>query len=813
MGENNTLDRRSFLKTTGAAGAATALGGVASAGSGGDSELLVGLSATADVPAVQAELPANTEIIERNGALGYVRVRVDDGGSTYARINATSRINDISAVKYTENNEQHHALGTPDDDRFSDQYAPQQVNAPTAWDTTEGSSDVTIAVIDQGVKYDHPDLEAQFGTNKGKDFVDGDSDPYPDVLSDEYHGTHVAGIASATTNNDTGIAGMSDSTLLSGRALGENGSGSTSGIADAIQWAADQGADIVNMSLGGGGYTDTMKNAVSYAVNNGTLPICAAGNDGSSTVSYPAKYNECVAVSAVDDNEQLASFSNYGDIDVAAPGVDILSCWTTSSQEYNKISGTSMACPAAAGVAALGKAVNPGYSPSQLRELLKNSAVDIGLSDTKQGAGQVDAANIVGGDGGGGGNEAPTASFTTSPDSPSAGESVTFDGSGSSDSDGSIASYDWDFGDGTTATGETASHTYDSGGDYTATLTVTDDAGATDSTSQTVSVGSGGGGGSCGDASNTASTSGSLSSSNDEDTYSYPATLDDPCSATISLTGDSDLDCDLYVTLDGRTPTTSDFDRRSWNYGPDEEITLSDSEIDAGTELGILVDRYSGAGDYTLSIEELGTGSGDGGGNEAPTASFTASTTSPTTGETVSFDASGSSDSDGSIASYDWDFGDGTTGSGETVSHAYGSAGDFTVTLTVTDDAGATDSASQTISVEDTSTCGDVTENASVDGSLSSSYDDAAYSYPTQTSNPCQVTISLDGPYDADFDLYVTLDGRTPSTYDYDKRSVTYDSQEEIVVDSVDSSTELGILVDSWDGSGSFTLTAEEIGR
>jgi serine protease len=704
MADNHTgpWGRREFLQVTGAAGAVAAFGGITAATPGRDpgpkeNELLVGISASTEMATahanVQEIVPSEAEVAHRNDTLGYLAVRFPERSSISADSLHAERLRRTAGVKYVEKNATHHAFATPDDSMFDQQYAPQQVRAPEAWDTTEGSSDVTIAVVDQGVKYDHPDLEAQFGSDKGKDFVDSDQDPMPDSMADEYHGTHVAGIASATTNNGTGVAGMSDSTIISGRSLSEEGSGSTSDIADAVQWAADQGADIINMSLGGGGYTDTMKNAVSYAVDNGALPICANGNDSNSSVSYPAAYEECIGVSAVDENEALASFSNYGPkTDVAAPGVDILSCWTeyksTYGGKYNEISGTSMACPATSGVAALGLAANPGWSVSELRSKLKETAVDIGLSSDKQGSGRVDAANLVGA-GGGGGNEAPSASFTTSPSSPNVGETVSFDASGSTDSDGSITSYEWDFGDGTTATGQTASHSYGSSGTYSVTLTVTDDKGATDSVSKNVSVG-----------------------------------------------------------------TT----------------------------------------------------------NAAPSASFTTSPSSPKVDETVTFDASGSTDSDGSITSYEWDFGDGTTATGETVTHSYGSAGDYTVSLTVTDDAGATDTVSKAITVE-SSGGGDEKATSSADGSLYGYWDSESYTYTSQLSDPYQLTISLDGDAYTDFDLYVTTDGRTPSTWDYDKRSVTLDSQEQVVIDGLDAGQEFGILVDSYEGSGGFTVTVEELGN
>ncbi|NHN41408.1 S8 family serine peptidase [Halorubellus sp. JP-L1] len=698
--DSHSWARRTFLKTTGAAGAAAAVTTTVSADTGQEKvRLNFGTANSASMSTAEAELqsetPGNAEVYRRSNDLGFISMDVPK----QAAENVKEAFAKKDKFRYVEYDQQLHAMETPNDELLDEQYAPQQVRAPTAYDTTSGSSDVTISVVDQGVYYDHPDLQSRFGSVKGKDFVDSDSDPAPDSMADEYHGTHVAGIASATTDNTTGIAGISDSTLLSGRALSEEGSGSTADIAEAVRWSADQGADVINLSLGGGGYTDTMKNAVSYAVSNGALPICAAGNDGSSSVSYPAAYSECVAVSAVDSNEQLASFSQYGDkCDVAAPGVDVLSCWTedqsTYGGKYNKISGTSMACPAASGVAALGLAAEPGLSPNELRNRLKNTAVDIGLSEQEQGAGRVDAANIVDA-GTGGGNDGPSASFTVNPSSPTAGESATFDASGSSDPDGSISSYEWDFGDGSTDGGESVSHTYGSAGDYSVSLTVTDDDGATDTATETVSVQS------------------------------------------------------------------------------------------------------------------------DGGGNGAPTASFSVSPTAPVEGETVSVDASASSDGDGSIDSYEWDFGDGSTASGVTASNAYASAGDYAITLTVTDDDGASDTASQSVTVESESggSCGDTSTSESADGYLYGYYDDQSFTYGIELADPCQATVSLEGPSGTDFDLYVTFDGRTPSTYDYDARSITYGSDEQIVVDDVDAGQEFGILVDSYDGSGSFTVTVDELGK
>ncbi|WP_435359271.1 S8 family peptidase [Haloarchaeobius sp. DFWS5] len=439
--DNRGLGRRDFVKATGAAAGAAALGGVVSATPGRkpgakEDEVLVGVSASvADRKAkVLDAVPGKAEIVHENDKLSYVAVKFPSEASDVARENFISTVTKKDGVKYAEKNETHTTMLSPNDPQFGDQYAPQQVRSDQAWDETLGDSSVTIAVVDTGAQYDHPDLAGNYKSNPGKDFADDDSDPYPDVPSDEYHGTHVSGCAAAVVDNGTGVSGQGNSSLINGRALDEGGSGSTADIADAVQWAADQGADVINMSLGGGGYTSTMKNAVSYAQNNGSLIICAAGNNGSGSVSYPAAYSECMAVSAVDSNENLASFSQYGSsVEICAPGVDVLSTTTETRGSYEKLSGTSMATPVTSGVAGLTLAKWSSLANNELRTHLKNTAKDIGLSSDQQGSGQVDAyAAVTTEPGSGGGGD--------DPDDPGSGDSTTETVSGS------LSGY-WDYDD------------------------------------------------------------------------------------------------------------------------------------------------------------------------------------------------------------------------------------------------------------------------------------------------------------------------------------------------------------------------------
>jgi serine protease len=327
MGDNSyqgsDVERRTFLKVAGGAAATAAFSGVASAQDrqpgtlDDDRRVIVGIPNSRDLDGFiqrvnrgQADaIPTDASVVKYNRQLGYAVLTVP-AGSPRTQDSLLVAAQREDAVKYAERDDPEYdvpdpvpsalqeseerddqvsILATPSDPKFSDQYAPQLVNAPAAWDTTQGSSDVVISVVDQGALYTHPDLEDRFGSLKGKDFVDGDDDPKPTDLSNEYHGTHVAGICAASIGNGTGIAGMSNSTLLSCRALSTQG-GRPSDIADAVQWSADQGADIINMSLGGGGSNSTMQNAINYAVNNGALPIAAAGNSGQEEIQYPAGY-------------------------------------------------------------------------------------------------------------------------------------------------------------------------------------------------------------------------------------------------------------------------------------------------------------------------------------------------------------------------------------------------------------------------------------------------------------------------------------------------------------------------------------------
>ncbi len=265
------------------------------------------------------------------------------------------------------------ALETPSDPYLSQQWALSNIHAPQAWDVITCTVPVTIAIVDTGVELTHSDLAAQ--VVPGWDFAHGDADP-----SDDYgHGTHVAGIAAATTDNGVGIAGAAwGARIMPVKVLDEHGIGSAANVVQGINYAVDHGARIVNLSLGGDAF-EGYQLALDYARNHGVLVVAAAGNSGGA-VLYPAAYAEAMAVAATDPGDQKASFSCSGpQISVAAPGVDVLSTYLRGG--YGYMTGTSMAAPHVSGLAALVWALHPSYGPDEVRATIERSADDVNYAE------------------------------------------------------------------------------------------------------------------------------------------------------------------------------------------------------------------------------------------------------------------------------------------------------------------------------------------------------------------------------------------------------------------------------------------------
>ncbi|MBT2638036.1 MULTISPECIES: S8 family peptidase [unclassified Bacillus (in: firmicutes)] len=265
------------------------------------------------------------------------------------------------------------------------------IGTEQGWKVTRGNEDIEIAIVDTGVDLDHPDLRNRLV--KGYNVIDEKSEPD----DDNGHGTHVAGIIASETDNNEGVAGMTwFSKIMPIKAMGAKGYGTTFDIAKGIVWAVDHGADVINLSLGNYQPSRVLEESVRYAYKKNVVMVSAAGNDGSDQPTYPSAYPEVLSVSAVDYNGNRASFSNFGDyIDIAAPGVYIPS--TYFNQQYAALSGTSMAAPHVAGLAALIKSANPDLSSSQVIRIIKNSAIDLGEQgkDSNYGNGLIDVNSAL----------------------------------------------------------------------------------------------------------------------------------------------------------------------------------------------------------------------------------------------------------------------------------------------------------------------------------------------------------------------------------------------------------------------------------
>jgi subtilisin family serine protease len=342
-------------------------------------------------------------------------------------------------VKYVEANTIMRALETmPNDARFAELYgmhntggtggtADADIDAPEAWDVSTGSRDIVVGIIDTGVDYSHPDIAPNYWQNPGEtglddagadkttngidddgngyiddfrgwDFVNNDNDP----MDDNNHGTHCAGTIGGNGNDGVGVVGVNWQVSIVGiKFLSGSGSGSLEDAVKAIEYATSLKIDLTSNSWGGGGFSETMNAALTAAQEADVLFVAAAGNSSANNDTnphYPSSYAHDIvlAVAATDHNDQLASFSCYGatSVDVAAPGVDILS--SVPGNQYDSYSGTSMATPHVSGVAALVKSVYPDATSQQIKDRIMNT-VDpvVNLTGKTISGGRVNAFNAL----------------------------------------------------------------------------------------------------------------------------------------------------------------------------------------------------------------------------------------------------------------------------------------------------------------------------------------------------------------------------------------------------------------------------------
>jgi thermitase len=395
--------------------------------------VLLFAAAASAAPASAARYDADTLIVRyRDHAAGAQRSlaartagvlqtlgRISGVGAQLVRVSgdpakAAARLNRSSAVDYAEPNYIYHATATPNDPLFGQLYGLQSISAPAGWDAAglgafPSTGGAKIGIVDTGIDAAHEDLAGgkvvdcagvkSFGIDVlGILRLLDDPSLVPGRCADDNgHGTHVAGTAAALAGNGRGIAGVAfNSPLAICKALDSSGAGSLAAIANCIAYLSGQGAKVISMSIGSTASSQTLADAVANASNAGALLVAAAGNDGNATPNYPAAYPQVVSVAAVDRSGAHAPFSTANaDVEVAAPGVDILSSWNDGG--YRTLSGTSMATPHVAGVAAVIAARYPAGGPAAWRARLDRGVDDLGPRgrDAQFGFGRVNLAKAL----------------------------------------------------------------------------------------------------------------------------------------------------------------------------------------------------------------------------------------------------------------------------------------------------------------------------------------------------------------------------------------------------------------------------------
>jgi PKD repeat protein len=609
---------------------------------------------------------------------GVRRLRVPRGADEETMV---SRLGSDPRVEFAELNSVCHAHMIPNDPYYDPyQWHFPKINMPQAWDISTGSG-VIVGILDSGIAYENypvpsyeldtvasgvtqymiaPELNGTSFTG-GYDFINNDSHPN----DNDAHGTHVAGTIAQVTNNSTGTAGMAfDCTLMPVKVLDYSGSGTAQSLADGLYWATDNGAQVINMSLGWSpGYNpgSTVANAVAYAYNHGVVLLASSGNAGVSPVSYPAAYSQVIAVGATRYDDARAGYSQYGsDLEITAPGGDIdidqngdgygdgvlqmtFTGYDPGPPEqladptdfgYWFYEGTSMACPHAVALVAM-MIANGQTGVENIRTILHETAVDLGSAgwDQYYGYGRIDAYEALSY-----GGTPPVAEFVGSPTSGCEPLTVSF----TDQSTGDITDWDWTFGDGGTSTAQNPNHQYTSSGYYTVSLTVTGPNG-----------------------------------SDTETKTDYIHVQEAPVAG---FTGSPTSGC-APLTVDFTDQSTGDVTSYDWDFGDGGSSTQANPSHE-----------YTGAGTYTVTLTVTGPCGSD---SEVKTdyisvgetliADFSGTPTSGCAPLTVDFtDAS-----TGDITSWDWTFGDGGTSTAENPSHQYTGPGDYTVTLTVTGDCGS----------------------------------------------------------------------------------------------------------------------------
>ena len=636
---------------------------------------------------------------------GLRRLRIPSG-KTVAEMVEIYQAN--GNVEYAEANYIAHVLKAPNDELYPLQWHLYNtsyggIQAESAWDISTGLG-VVVAILDTGIAYEDycekgstetdrcyqqaPDLAGTYFV-AGYDFVNRDEHPNDDSISG--HGTHIAGTVAQNTKNGIGTAGVAfDAYLMPVKVLDSSGAGTYADIAEGIIWATENGAQVINLGLGGSEPSNALENAIAYSYNRGVTLIAAAGNDGVGGVCYPAAYDDYViAVGATRYDETLAYYSNYGlNLDLTAPGGDLNVDQNGDDygdgilqQTYDKdgceiswgycfMEGTSMAAAHVSAAAALLIAHGNTTSPAEVREALESTAEDKGPTgwDIEYGWGIVDAYAALQwettgpGPGPGPGPLPLEAKFTAEPTTAPENTMVQF----TNQSTGNITSWLWDFGDGTTSIEPNPSHLYQDARTYNVSLTVTDKDGSDTETKNNyiklfvplVPV---------------------------ADFTKEPININAPM--TVQFIDNSTCPATLIFHTNGTIYITSietaphgGITTWTWDFGDGQTSTEQNP-----------AHTYQGPGTYTVRLTVAGPGGSDFKTEKdyihltmplVPVANFKATPRSGDGPLVVQF----TDNSAGHISSRLWDFGDGTTSTEKNPAHTYryGNFADYTVSLSVT---------------------------------------------------------------------------------------------------------------------------------
>lgn len=350
-------------------------------------ELLIAFEPGRAQAAEEAIQRSRGEVEDRIPNIDTLKIQLPEQANERALEGIRQGLESSPAVDSADYNYIRELSYVPSDRFFRQQYGLKKPNYPGAWNNTRGGN-IRIGIVDSGVQAGHPDMRGK--VVEQRDFVDGDGRAEDNVS----HGTHVSGIAAADTNNSRGVAGACPGCKILAAKIADSYNGPTDArIAKGINWSTNNGADVINLSLGGPQRSAVIRRAVNRAWDRGVVVVAAAGNDGSFERQYPAAYLRVMAVSATDRYDRKARFSQRGKwLSVAAPGVDILS---TIPGGYDRYSGTSMASPNVAGLAGL--MVRQGRSNQQIRSRIQRTAVDLGPEgkDVNYGHGRVNARRAV----------------------------------------------------------------------------------------------------------------------------------------------------------------------------------------------------------------------------------------------------------------------------------------------------------------------------------------------------------------------------------------------------------------------------------